>query len=89
MANDPPTDENGVTYVVIEESRGSFERGELLVCAPLPGVGVREIGYPSRKPLKFNADYQRFGDVADAIDHRESMKLHRRPWVVHMGESDE
>ena len=77
----PPTDENGLTYVVITDGSGPFETGEILVCAPLPGAGVREIGYPSRKPLKFDSEYERFGDPQKAIARREKLKTGTREWV--------
>lgn len=82
MSENIPTDENGVTYVVITERDGPFRRGEILVCAPLPGVGVREIGYPSRKPLKWDCGYERFGSVQEAVDFQEEISAGKsRGWV--------
>lgn len=77
----PPVDENGLTYVVITEGASVFETGEILVCAPLPGTSVREIGYPSRKPLKYSAEYEMFSDPKKAVQRREELNPRSRGWV--------
>lgn len=70
-----------LVYVVITDGDGPFETGELLVCAELPGGSVREIGYPSRKPLKWDCDYERFSDPLEATSLREQLRASNRHWV--------
>lgn len=79
---DIPKDENGMTYVVITEADGPFAEGELLVCGTVPGGHAREIGYPSRKPLKWDCEYERFGSVSEAVDFIErEVRFQPRGWV--------
>ena len=78
---DTPADEDKISYVVITDGRGPFDTGEILVCAPLPGSGVREIGHPSRKPLKWNIEYETFGTAERAVQRREELSTISREWV--------
>jgi hypothetical protein len=68
-------------YVVPTETAGPFENGELLVCAELPGTGVREIGYPSRKPLKWDCAYETFSELKEATAFIEATRTNPRDWV--------
>lgn len=68
-----PEQSSDFIYVVITEADGPFDEGELLVCSPLPGTGVREIGYPKRKPLKWDCRYERFDDPYEAADRVEEV----------------
>lgn len=78
-----------LAFVVIVEPDGPFACGELIVCAELPGTGVREVGYPGRKPLKWDCEYERFPDLWDAIERAAEIA----PWggtpkSLHRGGAD-
>lgn len=72
MASDSSGDgieRSGIVYAVIVEPDGPFPMpGEIMVGGLVPGGHIREIGRVGRKPIKWDCEYEVYGDIVEAVE---------------------